>query len=162
MFFFLSWRRKGAPMERRCACCGKLFTTRNGSHLYCHDATCQRARKSRWQKRKLTTDPAYRENQADARRRWQEKHSDYWYTYRKRHPRYEAHNREQQRQRNAHRGKHILPAAVPMIANMDASTPVKSGTYRLIAMGSPLIANMDVVVELCLLSTSYIVSTKKT
>jgi len=150
-------------MERSCACCGKLFTTRNASHLYCYDATCQRTRKSRWQKRKLTTDPAYRENQADARRRWQEKHSDYWRTYRKHHPRYEAHNREQQRQRNSRRRGGILPTAVavPVIAKMDASVPVKSGTYRLIAMDSPLIANMDVVVELCLLSTSYGVSTKK-
>jgi hypothetical protein len=149
-------------MERSCACCGDLFTTRNASHRYCPAATCQRTRKSRWQKRKLTTDPAYRGNQADARRRWQNQHSEYWREYRKRHPRYEAHNREQQRQRNSHRRRSILPSDVPMIAKMDASIPVKSGTYRLIAIDSPLIANMDVVVELCLLSTSYGVPAKKT
>jgi len=148
-------------MERCCACCGKQFNARNASHEYCHDAQCQRKRKSRWQKRKLATDSSYRGNQADARRRWQEKHSDYWQAYRKRHPRYEAHNRQQQRQRNSHRRKHLLPADVPMIANMDAAAPVKSGTYRLVAIDSPMIANMDVVVKLCLLSTPYGVPTKK-
>jgi hypothetical protein len=121
---------------------------------------CQRERKRQWQKRKLATDPAYRDNQADARRRWQERHPDYWREYRKYHPRYESHNREQQRQRNRRRSS-TLPADMPMIANMDAAIPVKSGTYRLIAMDSTLIANMDVVVELCLLSTSYGVPAKK-
>jgi len=48
-----------------------------------------------------------------------------------------------------------------MIANMDAAAPVKSGTYRLVAIDSPMIANMDVVVKLCLLSTPYGVPTKK-
>lgn len=147
-------------MERCCSCCGKPFSARNASHRYCSNATCRRMRKSRWQKRKLATDPAYRGNQADAQRHWREKHSDYWQAYRKSHPRYEAHNRKQQRHRNSRRRRGTIPADAPTIAKMDATAPFKSGTYRLIAMDSPMIANMDVVVELCLLSTSYGVSRK--
>jgi hypothetical protein len=48
-----------------------------------------------------------------------------------------------------------------MIAKMDAAAPFKSGTYRLIAMDSPQIANMDVMVKVCLLSMPYGVPTKK-
>jgi hypothetical protein len=148
-------------MERVCECCGTHFTARDKAHRYCSNIGCQRKRKSRWQKRALSIDPSYKGNQADARKRWQEKHPDYWRTYRKCHPQYEACNRRRQRIRNLKRATTPGSAAGPVIANMDAIPPVKSGTYRLVPVGMPMIANMDMVVELSLLSMHCGVSDRK-
>jgi len=142
-------------MERTCACCGSHFTARNRSHRYCSNGVCRRKRKSRWQKKKLSIDPLYKGNQADARKRWQKNHPEYWRTYRKRHLQYEARNRQRQRERNLKRVKASRSSTEPMIANMDATTEIKSGTYRLIPVGASVIANMDMVVELSLLSKGY-------
>jgi len=38
---------------------------------------------------------------------------------------------------------------------MDATLGIKSGTYRLIPVGGPEIANMDMVVELSLVARGY-------
>ena len=148
-------------MERECEYCGTHFIARNRANRYCSNSKCQRKRKSRWQKTKLSTDPLYKGNQADARKRWQEQHPDYWRTYRKRHPQYEADNRRRQRLRNRKRSTAIGSAERPVIANMDATPPVKSGTYRLVPVGVPMIANMDMVVELSLLSMHCGVSVEK-
>jgi len=148
-------------MEQTCACCGSHFRARNRAHRYCSATVCQRKRKSDWQKNKLSIDPLYKGNQADARKRWQEKHPDYWRTYRKRHPHYESRNRQRQRERNRKRVKVSLSTTKPLIANMDAASGIKSGTYRLIPVGASVIANMDMVVELSLLSRGYVFHEKK-
>lgn len=139
-------------MECICASCGKVFTGRDQRQRYCRDPSCQRMRKRQWQRHALATDASYRENQADARKRWQQEHPHYWKRYRKEHPQYETHNREEQRKRNRRRRKTAMPGGTGMIANMDATMPIKSGTYRLVSVGGSLIANMDVVVELSLIS----------
>jgi hypothetical protein len=151
-------------VEKHCLCCGKLFSARNAVQTYCSEAACQRKRKKKWQDQKLTTDGAYKGNKADAQRRWHTNHSNYWRTYRERHPEYVARNREFQRKRNKRRG--IPPPggaplqSPPMIAKMDATPrvdvalPLKSGTYKLIPFRVPLIAKMDaIVVELSVIST---------
>jgi len=145
-------------MATSCLCCGEVFPARNKSQGYCLKADCQRSRKKRWQKQKLLKDPAYRANQVDAQRNWRDKHPGYFRDYRKNHPAYVERNRKRQRHRNGlrgcNRGKEALLRRQPMIAKMDARPSIKSGTYRLIPIVSPLIAKMDsVVVELSVLSS---------
>ncbi len=135
-------------MEKTCACCSKTFiplpTVRN--QLYCSETQCQKARKKRWQKRKLMTDEAYRENQSDARKAWVKKNSDYWKRYREKNPAYTERNRLLQRERNRRK------RGAPVIAKMDELTPRKTivpGRYRLV----PVIANMDeLIVEIGVIS----------
>ena len=72
---------------------------------YCGRAECQRARRREWQRKKMATDPDYRENQRNSQRQWQEKNPDYWRNYRK--------NRQDS----------LLAAPLPQLAKMDASLP---------------------------------------
>lgn len=108
-----------------CNCCGKQFRLRPQvpNQAYCSSPGCQRARKRHWQQDKLQNDPAYRGNQRDAQRAWQERHPDYWRGYRDTHPEYAERNRKQQRLKLADRptGK---------IAKMEALA-LPSGIYRI-------------------------------
>lgn len=143
-------------MDKTCVCCGRRFTSRDERQHYCTHIACQRMRKRKWQRQKLITDKDYKANQADAQKRWRETHPDYWRDYRVTHPEYRERNRGQQHQRNALRkgdGSGVYLQAESEIAKMDAAPPLKSGTYRLIPYGVPLIAKMDaMVVELSLVS----------
>ena len=132
--------------QTRCACCGDFFPARRNDQCYCFRKECRRKRKSVLQKGKLGTDAAYRGNSADAQRRWRESHKDYWSRYRESHPWYAQRNRRLQRQRNKRRRKLEKPYVRDRgtgIAKMDAQPIDISGTYRLIPLSGPLIANMD-------------------
>jgi hypothetical protein len=123
--------------QSRCAHCDCLFdpNPRVKNQRYCSKKECQRARKSSWQKQKLTTDPDYKANQADAQKTWRDKNPDYWRKYRECHPKYAERNCDQQRERRRGGG----------IAKMDASEvdlPVESGTYY-ISPESSAVAKMD-------------------
>ena len=99
-------------MEKTCPHCKKKFIPHPAvsNQRYCGSADCQRARKRKWQKEKLTHDPDYRENQAAAQRAWCDRNRDYWREYRKRNKTYSEQNRLRQRERNRRRR---------MIAKMD-------------------------------------------
>ena len=145
-------------MDQLCYCCGKRFQARNTSQHYCSKSICQRVRKKRWQKQKLVNDPDYRANQKQAQESWRKKHPGYWKDYREGPPLYVERNRRRQRHRNvlrcADRGKDAVKRR-PLIAKMDATPPVKSGTYRLIPIASPMIAKMDaVIVEIAVVSNA--------
>jgi len=145
-------------LEKHCIHCGKRFTPRDERQHSCGDIVCRRVRKRAWQRKKLAADTAYKGNQADAQRQWRQNHPNYWREYRRSHPEYCDRNREQQRKRNGLRKGvdvcSVLLQSQPEIAKMDAAPPLKSGTYRLIPYGVPLIAKMDsMVVELALVST---------
>lgn len=122
----------------RCANCRRLFVAspRVKEQRYCSKKSCQRARKSLWQKRKMSADPDYRANQRSCQKQWQEKNPDYYRNYRSHHPLRAERNRLLQRRRNARR----------LIAKMDAIEPesaLKAGTYYLLPAGDELIAKMD-------------------
>lgn len=142
-------------VERRCKHCGDLFSARpNVSHQrYCSKADCQKARKNRWRKRKLATDPDYRLDQYDAQKLWRQKHPEYWRGYRATHPDYEQRNRALQWERN-HRRK------AWRIAKSDesrASNPMRSGYYRLMLAGGKGIAKRDeYLVKLDVIAGSYL------
>jgi hypothetical protein len=152
LFMQSAWR---TTMEtKRCAACGQEFEPNSHSprQAYCPDAACQRARKRRWHKEKLQTDPDYVDNQARAQQAWCSRHADYWSNYRGKHPNYVEQNREKQHDRNAeNRGK--------VIAKMDASNErnsapdLHSGLYQINSVPVSVIAKMDVwTVEIRVLS----------
>jgi hypothetical protein len=132
--------------KRRCAGCRRVFRPRAQvpKQRYCSAAACQRVRRQRWQREKRRTDADYRENQAQAQRRWAERHPGYWCRYRAAHPAYTAANRSQQRERDRRRRGRADNG--PVLARSDASRPVSappSGTYRLIPVTVPRLAKRD-------------------
>lgn len=127
-------------MEKICSRCKEKFLSHPAvkNQQYCGNSECQKARKRKWQKEKLKSDPDYRENQAASQREWRRRNRDYWKKYRKRNPAYRERNRLRQRERR--------------IAKMDeqmSETIISSGRYRLV----PLVANMDeLIVEIGVVS----------
>jgi hypothetical protein len=118
-----------------CAHCGHLFNSdpRVKNQRYCGEKNCQRARKRRWQKEKLATDPDYKSNQLACQIEWHRQHPGYYKKYRQDHPRYCQRNTILQTCRNA---------KLRVIAKMDAleaATINKAGAFYLL----PLIAKMD-------------------
>jgi hypothetical protein len=131
----------------RCAHCRCLFLPdpRIKTQRFCANKTCQRARKTLWQRDKMATDPDYRANQRDCQSSWKRRHRDYWRQYRQRRADYTERNRLLQRHRD-HRPQ------VPQALKMDASPPVsvfKPGIYHLIPEVVPGLAKMDVLSHKC-------------
>jgi hypothetical protein len=129
-------------VQRKCKACGGCFSPRpqNPEQQFCSKRVCQRERKRRWQQRKRATDADYRDNQAQAGKRWAQAHPDYWRRYRRDHPDYTASNRALQRERDRRRRQNL--------AKMDASggkTSLVSGRYWLIpeADQASVLAKMD-------------------
>jgi hypothetical protein len=134
-------------MKEHCVCCGQVFNAWRKDQHYCMRADCRKERKKAFQKAKLSKDVDYRRNQADAQRRWREKHKDYWRRYRESHPWYVERNRRLQHTRNARRCKRsFLQNEGSMIAKMDAQPIEITGTYRLIRVIGRVIAKMDDIV----------------
>jgi len=133
--------------QSRCAHCRRRYVPnpRVKTQRFCSNKPCQKARKAKWQRNKMATDPDYQANQRDARQAWQSRHRDYWRHYRHRHADYCDRNRLLQTHRDA------IRRAKPL-AKMDASvTPsfLKPGTYHIIpATGEPL-AKMDALAMAC-------------
>ncbi len=138
--------------RRKCKNCNELFviTPKHPDQKYCSRKECQRARKTQWQRQKLSIDDDYRENQADCQVRWTEKNPGYWKRYREKHPEYSQRNREKQRERNRiNRRQPPAKSMLPSIANMDAKHPKKpsiSGYYELTPITDPPFANIDPIV----------------
>jgi len=65
-----------------CSCCHRSLPVNPRSHdqRFCGQPLCQQARKTQWQRAKLTSDPAYLQNQREACpcQTWRENHQDYW------------------------------------------------------------------------------------
>ncbi len=128
-----------------CAYCRRRYqkNQRVKRQLYCGHKACQLARKRRWQRHKMTTDPDYRLNQQDCMRRWRKRHSHYWQHYRKSHPSYTTTNRILQKLRNLNRPGH------PLIAKMDsiiAEKTVIPGIYYILRKCRQ-IAKMDTLFQ---------------
>lgn len=132
-------------MEKTCLCCKRKFIPHPAvrNQRYCGSADCQRARKRKWQKEKLTHDPDYRKNQAWAQREWCNRNRHYWKEYRKRNIAYTEQNRLRQRERNRR-----LKIKVANMDELHTKTTISSGRYRLVPLCGK-IANMDeLIVEI--------------
>lgn len=121
----------------RCAAphCRRLFVPdpRVRNQLYCGEKDCQRARRRKWQKEKLATDPDYKTNQADCQRQWRHRYPGYYKKYRQANPAYRRRNSLLQAYRNT---------KARVIAKMDEFKPApikEPGVFYLL----PLIAKMD-------------------
>lgn len=117
---------------------------RNPKQQYCGRLECQRARKRKWQKEKLQSDPCYKENQKQANKDWQKNNPAYWQGYRSRNSEYAERNRVKSRDRMRLRRQVVL--AVQKFAKMDASFVDErrlSGYYALLPFGD-MFAKMDV------------------
>jgi len=104
---------------------------------YCGEKECQRARKRKWQKEKLATDPDYKANQADCQREWRRRHPGYYKEYRQANPAYCRRNSLLQGYRNT---------GARVIAKMDEFKPApikEAGVFYLL----PLIAKMDAIAQ---------------
>jgi hypothetical protein len=133
--------------ERTCLQCHYLFIpVRNPQQRFCSRHLCQNARKSNWRRAKHKLDPAYRDNQNRACKKWRKKNPNYWKHYRNSHPGYTDCNRHKQRQRKQILGKKLLYGSqASQFANSDALNPIKNGTYKLIPT-SPEFANRDALI----------------
>ena len=109
--------------KHRCRHCGCLFKPcrKVKKHRYCGKKACQLARKRKWQRARLQSDPIYRDDQQSAKRDWQANNPDYWKRYRQKNKRYTERNRHQQRLRNA-RLRNLAGNGSPVqsVAKMDA------------------------------------------
>ena len=119
---------------KNCIHCGRAFqpNPRVRNHSYCNAKTCQRARRSRWQREKMAKDIDYRDNQKQYYQEWQSRYPGYYRAYRAKHPEYVKRNKLQQLRRNNSRRK---KSSDKMIAKMDSLVvnlvPVKGlGSYR--------------------------------
>lgn len=126
----------------RCAnpCCRRHFlpNPRVKNQRYCSREECRRLRRRLWQREKMASDPDYRANQRDCRKRWREQNPDYWRQYRMNHTQYVERNRLLQKKRD--RKRHVQN-----LAKMDSLKRVsllESGIYYLIPEGVYL-AKMD-------------------
>ena len=98
----------------RCACC-KYIRPRNPrvkNQKYCGAKSCQQARKNKWQRKKLQTDPDYRTDKREIQQSWRARNSDYWKQYRDKNPDYCERNCRLQRERDKKRcPDSVIPAS---------------------------------------------------
>lgn len=125
----------------RCAHCRCLFlpNPRVKNQSYCSLPGCQRARRAKWQREKMKTDPDYHDNQQRCRKQWAEANRSYWRDYRRTHPQYTLQNLILQRGRDR----------ALRLAKMDVSDPalpVKPAAYYLIPQRCNL-AKMDALTQ---------------
>ena len=138
--------------RRKCKNCRKslAITASHPEQTYCSKKECQKARKNKWQRRKLSSDEDYRKNQADCREQWVEKHPGYWKQYRAKHPESTRRNRAKQSERNRiNRKKPPAGSKLSSIAKMAAKPrqkPLISGYYELTPIAEPPFVKMAPII----------------
>jgi hypothetical protein len=126
-----------------CLGCSDYFIPRNANQSYCSKSECQKKRKADWQKKKVQTDPLYRETQKLSHKKWLIDNPDYWKNYRRQNPLKAQRNRTLQYVRNKRSRQKAPPSLCHAIAKMDARkslSNVAGGEFWLV----PVIAKMDV------------------
>jgi hypothetical protein len=117
-----------------CVNCGGSFKRHRTDQQYCPMDNCQKARKAAWQRKKLNQNPAYKKDQRQANKDWQDKTPGYWQAYRKNNPEKVERNRILQRTRNQRRRIRI----------QDAKSLRSTTDSAVIKETSKLIAKIDV------------------
>lgn len=132
-----------------CIHCGNSFkpNPRVKGQRYCREKACQRARRARWQRKKMAADPDYRDNQSRCRKGWMANHPGYYREYRDSHPEYVKRNRLLQAGRDARRHKDRIGR---FLAKMDSLAKGfysrRGGLFKLIPEDDRLLAKMDSLV----------------
>jgi hypothetical protein len=71
---------------RHCLCDKSANPRLKGSQTHCGEASCQRARKAEWKRRKMEQDRDYRWTHCESNKTWRLNHPEYWREYRQKHP----------------------------------------------------------------------------
>ena len=132
-----------------CIHCGKEFSPspRVKNQRYCGDRKCQTARRASWYREKMTTDPAYRDNQKRCQKEWMSSHPSYWRNYRAKHHEYVERNRLLQLRRNAKRRKDRVSRLIAKIDALNTGIYSRKGElFKLIPQDGRLIAKIDSLV----------------
>ncbi len=136
--------------------CGVLFVPcpQVPGQEFCSKKECQLVRKREWNRKKLSSDPDYKEARKEAQERWKDKNPNYWKEYRARHPEYTRKNRKQQSIRNRKRRQN---PPVSKIVKTDESVPIKNGLtgrYKIIPIRADMIVKTDeCIVEITAISS---------
>jgi len=137
-------------MNSICIHCGKSFNPnpRVKNQRYCNSNTCQKARRTSWQRQKIATDPDYKENKQRCEKEWHESHPGYYKDYRNNHPAYVERNRLLQQIRDIrHRKDRYKGSQGEMLAKLDSLLKPyysrRGSIFRLIPQGNVLLAKLD-------------------
>lgn len=127
--------------RNRCVHCKRFFrrNPRVKEQRYCGRKGCQRARKSRWQREKMSRDPDYKANHKRAQSDWAARNPDYWRKYRQSHPKYTEQNRDKQKERDRERRKRDLAKKDAL----EGKNHIEAGTYYLVPAVPENLAKMD-------------------
>lgn len=117
-----------------CQHCGELKPANirlKGHQCYCNAKECQRAGRATRQKKKMATDPVYRQQQITALHDWQKKRPLHQYQkeYRDSHPEYVQRNRELQKTRNQKRSSCLACQKIVKMYSFQNLKPEKSNSY---------------------------------
>ena len=90
-------------VERRCHYCQRVFQPSKfqPGQLVCSES--ERRRRSNGHRRKIASDPEYRQVCQDSSRKWRTRNPEYWRRRRESNPAIVEHNRQQQRVRDRKR-----------------------------------------------------------
>ncbi len=138
--------------------CGVLFVPcrQVPGQEYCSRRECQQARKREWNRKKLASDPDYKEAREQAQKRWKEKNPNYWKEYRARHPEYTRKNRQQQRRRNRKRRQNPSVSKIAKTDESDLRKNELTGRYKIIPIHAGKVVKTDeCIVEITAISSGY-------
>ena len=92
-------------IERRCRYCERVFqpSKLQPGQSVCSRSDCQRQRRCESHRRKIASDPEYRQVCQDSSRKWRTRHPEYWRRRRQSHPAIVERNRQLQRVRDQKR-----------------------------------------------------------
>lgn len=92
-------------VQRRCGYCERVFQPSKfqPSQSVCSESECQRRRRSDTRRRKIASDPEYRQVCQDSSRKWRARNPEYWRRRRESNPALVERNRQQQRIRDQKR-----------------------------------------------------------
>jgi len=124
---------------RCCPHCQRLFVPSpyRPQQVVCGEPACQRQRRADYHRKKLETDPLYRQVVRDSQRQWWNEHPDYQRQRRQQHPEVVAANRQRQRQRDKKRRiQHLVRNNVALDLKASAA-----GVWLLTLQGSALDKN---------------------
>jgi hypothetical protein len=105
--------------------------------VVCSAPACQRQRRAAYHRKKLATDPIYRQVVRDSQRQWWDEHPGYQKQRRRQHPEVVAANRQRQRQRDQKRRMQRL-VRNNVALDLKASA---AGIWLLTPPGSDLVRN---------------------
>ena len=92
-------------VERRCRYCERVFQPSKFqlSQSVCGGSDCQRQRRAESHRRKIASDPEYRQVCQDSSRKWRTRNPEYWRRRRESNPAVVERNRQRQRVRDQKR-----------------------------------------------------------